>query len=307
MSTNSLTARALERSASRDLHALRSLSRRGLAGLLLAPVFVAVSLAGAHAAPCLAVSQPLLKIPELAAKNGVLRGTVVLTDEQRRLIFRSPGTRPGQPGSFFDCQPQRVRAFYGLEAVPKVPPSPGGIIDPVPGPTLRARVGDIVQLTFLNQIDPNRFPYSIDQGDKRPVGRGVSTDPASGCDVSSPGSPQLGYPLLGGDAFPDCFHGSSTGNIHFHGTHTNPNGTADNVLLEIRPSPRDPASRKPAITADTFKKQFADFFKACEARLRGDVFSTYPQTWKDAPLGPYKTAGTWTNQQMRQWFAKHAP
>ena len=45
--------------------------------------------------------------------------------------------------------------------------------------------------------------------------------------------------LQGGDTFPDCFHGSSTGNIHFHGTHTNPNGTADNVLLEIRPSPPD--------------------------------------------------------------------
>ena len=274
-------------------------TRSLLVGLPLGAAIAALQAVAAQAGPCLPQSQPLLKIPELAAKNGVLRGTVVLTDEQRRLIFRSPGTKPGAPGAFFDCQPQRVRAFYGLEAVPKVPPSPGGIIDPVPGPTLRARVGDIVQLTFLNQINPNRFPYSIDQGDKRPVGRGVSTDPASGCDVSSPGSPQLGYPLLGGDAFPDCFHGSSTGNIHFHGTHTNPNGTADNVLLEIRPSPRDPASRKPAITADTFKKQFAEFFKACEARLRGDVFSTYPQTWNDAPLGPYTTAGTWTNQQMQ--------
>ena len=298
MSTNSLTASALERSASRDLCALGSLSRRVPATLLLAPVLVAASLAAAHADPCLPVSQPLLKIPELVSKNGVLRGTVVLTDEQRRLIFRSPGKTPGQPGSFFDCQPQRVRAFLGLEAVPKVRPSPGGIIDPFPGPTLRARVGDIIQLAFINQIDPNRFPYSIDQGEKRGIS-GVASNPASGCDVSNPGNPQAGYPLMGADAFPDCFHGSSTGNIHFHGTHTNPNGTADNVLLEIRPSPRDPASRAPLIKPETFKKQFADFFKACEAQLRGDVFSAYPQTWNDAPLGPYTTAGTWTNQQMK--------
>src|SRR5262245_37237713 len=143
-------------------------TRSSLLGLALGAAIAALHAVAAQAGPCLPQSQPLLKIPELVTKNGVLRGTVVLTDEQRRLIFRSPGTRPGQPGSFFDCQPQRVRAFYGVEAVPKVPPSPGGIIDPVPGPTLRARVGDVVQLIFVNQIDPNRFPYSIDQGDKRP-------------------------------------------------------------------------------------------------------------------------------------------
>jgi hypothetical protein len=213
--------------------------------------------------PALRCSQPLLKIPELVSNKGVLRGTVVLTDEQRRLIFRSPGKTPGQPGSFFDCQPQRVRAFLGLEAVPKVRPSPGGIIDPFPGPTLRARVGDIVQLTFVNQIDPNRFPYSIDQGEKRGIS-GVASESGERLRRQQSGNPQAGYPLMGADAFPDCFHGSSTGNIHFHGTHTNPNGTADNVLLEIRPSPRDPASREPLIKPETFKRQFADFFKACE-------------------------------------------
>jgi FtsP/CotA-like multicopper oxidase with cupredoxin domain len=274
----------------------------------LAAAAVAVALMqspAAHAGPCLPVSQPLLPIPELVRNDQtkVLRGTMLLTDEQRRLIFRSPGATPGQPGSFFDCQPQRVRAFRGLEAVPKVPLSPGGIIDPVPGPTLRARLGDIIELTFLNQIDPSRFPYSMDQGEKRGTSA-IVQNPAAGCDTSSPGNPQQGYPLsINGtqfsDKFPDCFHGSSTGNIHFHGTHTNPNGTGDNVLLEIRPSPLDPVSKKPLITADSVRKPFTDFFTACEAQLTGNVLSPYPQTWDDKPLGPWTTAGTWTADQAK--------
>jgi FtsP/CotA-like multicopper oxidase with cupredoxin domain len=268
----------------------------GLAGLAAVAAFLSLQVT-AQAGPCLPASQPLLKIPEIVSGNDkVLRGTIVLTDEQRRLLFRSPGTRPGQPGSLFDCVPQRVRAFIGLEAMPKVPPSPGGIIDPYPGPTLRARLGDVVKLTFVNLIDPGRFPYSIDQGEKR---RGGTTDPASGCDISSPGDPKAGYPLLGGDAFPDCFHGSSTGNIHFHGTHTNPDSTADNVLLEIRPTPLDGADRTVEAMSARANRTFEDFFKACEAQLRANVLSTFPQTWNDAPLGPWTTPGTWTAEQAK--------
>src|ERR1043166_2842884 len=38
------------------------------------------------------------------------------------------------------------------------------------------------------------------------------------------------------DLFPDCFHGSSTANIHFHGTHTDPDGLGDNVLVQVMPN-----------------------------------------------------------------------
>src|SRR4051812_19053350 len=259
------------------------LPRRWLAAAPVAIAVLMLQAPTAHAGPCLPISQPLLKIPELVRNDQtkVLRGTMLLTDEQRRLIFRSPGqpaTQAGQPGTFFDCQPQRVRAFVGIDAVPKVPPSPGGIIDPVPGPTLRARLGDIIELTFLNQIDPNRFPYSMDQGEKA----GTS---GIGCDTSNPGDPAKGYPARIGDKFPDCFHGSSTGNIHFHGTHTNPNGTGDNVYLMIRPSVPDPATKQLPVTADSVRKPFTDFFTACEAQLRGNVLSAYPETWDDKPLG----------------------
>jgi hypothetical protein len=87
---------------------------------------------------CLPLQQPLIQIPEIVSQNGVLRGTVLLTDEtQRRFSFT--GTPPR-------CAPQRVRYFEGVNAIPAqypgVPPQPpvAGIADPVPGPTLRARV-----------------------------------------------------------------------------------------------------------------------------------------------------------------------
>jgi FtsP/CotA-like multicopper oxidase with cupredoxin domain len=277
---------------------------RWLAGLALVPALVSLQSIAAQAGPCLPTGQPLLTIPQIVSKGGILSGTLVLTDEQRRLIFRSQGV-PGAQGTTVDCQPQRVRAFIGLEAQPKVQPSPGGIIDPYPGPTLRAKLGDVVNLTFLNQVDARRFPYSIDQGEKRFLSQFIT---AAGCDISSPGDPRAGYPQLGGDAFPDCFHGSSTGNIHFHGTHTNPNGTGDNVLLEIRPWPRDKktsALLTPKQIPDPApKKAFADFFKSCDARLSANILSPYPTTWDEAPLGPYKNKGTWLNgqQQMLQAY-----
>jgi hypothetical protein len=112
------------------------------------------------------------------------------------------------------------------------------------------------------------------------------------------------YP--GPDRYPDCFHGSSTGNIHFHGTHTNPNGTADNVLLEVRPSPRD-AQNNLTITADTYKQDFATFFAECEQHLAGNPLAEWPSNWfgPDDPqhpggssLGPWVKPGTWTAKQM---------
>jgi FtsP/CotA-like multicopper oxidase with cupredoxin domain len=205
---------------------------------------------------------------------------MLLTDEEQRIVFRQPQTKPGDPTAAYECQPQRVRVFRSVGGgAPVVEKNDGGPVDPIPGPVLRARVGDIVQLTFVNQIDAARFGKSIDMGEKPGAG-------GKGCDMTNPGNPNpplnAGYPTAGGDTFPDCFHGSSTGNIHFHGTHTNPNGTGDNVYLEIRPSPRD-ANNVPTITPQTANAQFRDFFGACEARLRSQPLLQWPETWKDVP------------------------
>src|SRR3954447_24474101 len=197
---------------------------------------------------CLPLGQPLPKIPEIATHKtsgvagaaNVLRGSILLANEKQRIVFRQPpGGTPGRPGLYYVCQQQTVRVFRGLNAQPPMPLVPQDRVgDPMPGPTLRARLGDIVQLTFVNNVNPGQYFGSFDEGEKK---TGI------GCDTST-----AGYPANAKDTFPDCFHGSSTGNIHFHGTHTNPNSTGDNVFLEVRPSPI--VNGKPTVTDKTFAK-----------------------------------------------------
>ena len=61
-----------------------------------------------------------------------------------------------------------VRNFRGETAAgEKLKPLPAQLphakfSDPEPGPTLRARVGDLVQLTFVNEVNPNNFDPNID-------------------------------------------------------------------------------------------------------------------------------------------------
>jgi FtsP/CotA-like multicopper oxidase with cupredoxin domain len=226
---------------------------------------------------CAAPGQPLIRIPEIVSQNGQLRGTIVLQDDQQmRLQFKQSTGVPR-------CAPQRVRNFVALDAVlpgypGEPPPGYGGVppipvnqtADPVPGPTLRARVGDIVQLTFVNQVNPNHYGDSIDRGER-----------GQGCD-------EVGGAYPGLDQYPDCFHGSSTGNIHFHGTHTNPGSTGDNVFVEIRPSLRD--DNRPIVTPESVKGPFDEFFSLCEVRLKNNVMSQWPRSWNDLPKA-------WTTRQ----------
>ncbi len=227
-----------------------------LAPVLLTPVLlVGLGAPSGHAAPvdCLPMQQPLVKIPEIVTDGaGHLRGTVLLNDEEERINFRVPlggGNVPGAPNTKTTCLPQFMRAYHAAGA----PPAGGGLADPMPGPTLRARLGDIVELTFLNQINPADFGSSIDQD---------LVSGGSGCDEVSgvyPGTINQSGKQVPVDVFPNCFHGSSTGNIHFHGTHTNPDSTGDNVLVQVRPSnaQQDGAN---AVTAATYEKPFVEFF-----------------------------------------------
>lgn len=217
---------------------------------------------------CINPGQPLLRIPEIVSANGKLRGVITLRTEANRMNLGKTGNQ---------CVPQFVRAFRALNGT--LPGYPGTIpagfpgatppqpqsqyADPMPGPTLRARVGDLVQLTFLNQVDTGPFGDSIDRAER-----------GQGCDESS-----APYPAV--DKFPDCFHGSSTGNIHFHGTHTNPQSTGDNIFVEIRPSLRKDG--KPVVNEATVKKSFDEFFAACEKALAKDPLVQWPFSWKDLP------------------------
>jgi FtsP/CotA-like multicopper oxidase with cupredoxin domain len=235
--------------------------------------------------PCPA-QQELLKNPELVSSNGRLRATLVVGSQLQRMAFRYPltdpttnkPTQPGAPSAFMACYEQWVRSFSSPDAVPPYPGPKTGVnyVDPMAGPTLRATLGDVIELAFLNVINPSNFGDSIDRGDKQ------------GCDESFGGGSKI-YP--GADQYPNCFHGSTTANLHFHGTHTNPNTTGDNVFLEIVSYMR--LKDEPVPTAGSFRATLFDaFFNQCEARLLKGQHVEYPTSWNDLPA-------LWTTEQKR--------
>lgn len=194
-------------------------SRRGRAAR-------AAALAQPNAQPseCAGVGTSLVPIPEITHSNGTLQAVVVSADQPRNL-WPISGVPP--------CNAVTMRYYWGY------PQSKGsswwtnwltqnsiGAQEPIPGPTLRARVGDQVQVLFLNQINPQDFSNSQDLAQ---------------CDISS-----NGYP--GSDTFPDCIHSSTTTNIHFHGTHTTPSTTGDNVLLQILANPNGTVPATPPVS-----------------------------------------------------------
>jgi hypothetical protein len=126
-----------------------------------------------------------------------------------------------------------------------------------PGPTLRARLGDQVQIAFLNKVNKKRFPYSEVTGRDEPPFTDV------GCDrVFDRKTSQYIYPNK--DTYPNCFHASNTANIHFHGTHTSPDGLGDNVLVQVLPQMIQPD------WTPTFNQLFNSRF--------------IPQTWSELPI-----------------------
>ena len=232
--------------------------------------------------PCptaLMPGQALIPVPVIGSGGGKLQGTIILGDENEWMAFRVPQTAPSDQ-SRSQCTPQFVRTFREFGATPTMASAPYGAYAkgqyalPRPGPTLRARIGDLIQLAFVNQINASDFPYSIDRGE---------TGEGGGCDESN-----AGYP--GQDKYPDCFHGSSTGNIHFHGTHTNPNTTGDNVFIEVRPSLR--VNEKPVVTPQSVAASFDKFFAKCEVELSHNVLKEWPKTWNDLPA-------SWTEEQRK--------
>jgi len=214
----------------------------------------------------------LLKIPELSSNGtGRLRGRITVVSEKDRMTFRNPIS--GQPGMTEACWPQWVRAFRSPDADPPYPPLTD-LNELQVGPTLRARVGDFIELTFLNNINPAVFGASSDGPTK------VDAGDTGNCDNTSapyPGNVKGPDGKLISDSFPNCFHGSTTANLHFHGTHTNPNTTGDNVFLEILSSNRLVGA--PPLAPPDFTKFFAD----CELKLAPPTPVEWPRKWTDLP------------------------
>jgi FtsP/CotA-like multicopper oxidase with cupredoxin domain len=151
---------------------------------------------------------------------------------------------------------------------------------PAPGPTIRARVGDTVEITLLNQVDVNSFARSIDAGAARPLDQGngcdqvTSTGPGGVSVNTYPGDPAF-------DNMPNCFHGSSTANLHYHGTHISPNILEDNIFLQLRPSPR--TGGQPVVNEQYLKAHnFGQIFANCQAGHSPRLWTDLPPAWQQA-------------------------
>ena len=117
--------------------------------------------------PCAPIGQQLVvKIPEINRDPATkaLNAVLITADEPRNVWFKN------SDGTAF-CAPQYLRYFKGYRF--------GHADDwnvkdfrfadfpePIPGPTLRARVGDLIKITFLNQIQTKHYGASIDKGEK---------------------------------------------------------------------------------------------------------------------------------------------
>jgi FtsP/CotA-like multicopper oxidase with cupredoxin domain len=199
--------------------------------------------------------QGLLTVPEIKSENGRLKALLLLSDNSTRVMWDT-GTTPR-------CATQPMRYFHGRSLLKPGPEDPlFSKSDPIPGPTFRARVGDLIEIQFENLINTQHFINSLDRGD---------TDQANGCDITFAGSGGKSS-NLNGDTMPNCLHGSSTVNVHFHGTHTTPNTTGDNVLLFIRPA-------QGALTPDG-QTAINQFYSACEKSDPPTYWTDMPTAWQ---------------------------
>lgn len=304
-----------------------------IAACVLAIIVLAPSLP-AHAQgfiSCAPLGQSLVKIPEIDRDPAThtLKGVVITADEERNLWLPAGGTS--------SCASQWMRYYKGYRVGHPEDWNvknyvAGGFPEPLPGPTLRARVGDLVEITFLNQINPIHYGNSIDRAEK-----------GEGCDISVVAAPNWaantayknnalvkpqsnnagGYyfratagtsgataPVFpqtqgqtvndgnvkwtnigtnlypGSDQMPNCIHGSSTTNIHFHGTHTTPSTTGDNVLLQIRPALRNGAKLEP--DEKTVEAPFNNFFRWCEKNGSPTQWNEMPQEFRNLQMGPWE-------------------
>ena len=159
----------------------------------------------------------LMNPGEIKSAKGRLQGLIDLQVETRNITYYNNG--------IYACDKHTLRAYQGYQGFnmdPRNRVTQVGIASP--GPTLRAAVGERVELIFLNRIDRADFNQTS------------VTSSFGKCDTTTSISGRGGYP--GKDVFPNCFHASNTTNLHFHGTHVSPGGFGDNVLIGVVADPK---------------------------------------------------------------------
>ncbi|MDB4915557.1 MAG: multicopper oxidase type 2 [Gemmatimonadetes bacterium] len=214
---------------------------------------------------CPAQQDSLINMPVInsSSVDHTLRATLKLVDGVRTMWGPSGDPR---------CAKQVIRLLQGFDPAHMKPwPSSG---EPIPGPTFRARLGDLVEVSFFNQIDLKNFGASLDKGDMGTMSSCDQFTASTSATTSKDGPAQ-------NDGMPNCIHGSSTTNVHWHGTHTTPSTTGDNVLLFIRPALRTNGKLRPADETRAMNA-FSSIYKACEAHGPPTRWTQLPTAWQTA-------------------------
>ncbi|MEA2719499.1 MAG: hypothetical protein QOJ39_1363, partial [Candidatus Eremiobacteraeota bacterium] len=214
-------------------------------------------------------TQKLRAIGEITSEGGKLRAVITVKNAKRTVPTPAPANLTATDTMmlrYFDGHrpdgsqqwPPNVRAKTGY-------PAPG------PGPTLRAKLGDQVQIALLNHVRPTDFRRTLDVERCDHV-RNSGTAPAPGTTMSPNATPPPDvYPR--NDHYPDCLHGSSSANIHFHGTHVTPSTTGDNVLINVRPN-------RGVLERDVLPA-FDKIWNHCEVGHQPLKWGDLPRQWRD--------------------------
>jgi FtsP/CotA-like multicopper oxidase with cupredoxin domain len=235
------------------------------------------TLSDAQTCPDPKLNPPLQEIGKITPSGNTTQVVMKVMNEPKAYLSPSANT-----GTVSVCSSGELRFFHGQNPNnPKeVWPTPALKGQPAPGPTLRAKVGGRVEVTLMNHVDATKLPATYDTEEK-----------GKGCNTLVTTAGQTLYPFIGNppnppgapfDVMPDCFHGSSTANLHFHGLHVSPSNVGDNILVYIRPSPRPLG--KPPIVDEAFLKanSFGDIFKMCEAGHVPQRWENLPPKWREA-------------------------
>jgi FtsP/CotA-like multicopper oxidase with cupredoxin domain len=189
-------------------------------GVSLAEILDPAQLSAAPqpAPTCSKAGDAFVPVREFASKNKVLNVNMTVKSAQKTIATIA--------GQGYQCRTMKVRYYEGLDnngggTWPVNPVLPG------PGPTLRMRVGDHVLVHLNNKINPADF------------GKTTANDFA--CNIENTfnpaGPPTPLYP--GTDTPPSCLHGNNLTNLHYHGTHVTPDGSGDNVMVDVEPITKD--------------------------------------------------------------------
>ncbi|HEX3130697.1 MAG TPA: multicopper oxidase domain-containing protein [Thermoanaerobaculia bacterium] len=239
---NEMNLTAQLRAAGRSLALFASLAGIGLA------VLGSASRLNAQGGPSCSAAPAFTPIGEIKSQDQKLQAVIKVVNGNRT----APGFSKPIMLRYFD-------AYNPADPTQKWPLNPAEFS---PGPTLRAEIGDVVNITMLNQVKVQDFGGTLDSGEE---GRGT------GCNQVTNGTDKNFYP--GHDKFPNCFHASSSSNLHFHGTHVTPSTTGDNVLVTIRPNQK--------VTEDDVKDSFEQIFEHCALGHQPQKWEDLPQAWRD--------------------------